>query len=260
MRFCHDVWRDVNICCFTRASDCIPLSSSSQVIVYLWKKNVHTHEFVKMCTTTFVTFFTQTKSGVCLEFVQCGHHHPRKPERQSRACIRNRLFLWALTSRLPRSYWCKGSSLRENRFHATSAFPWDNIYWAAACCLFLVFLFLLAAFSSYLSSLEAPQPATHLPRQKSGSWGRHKASIDYFSIPASVTPATTGQQLSPKICNWDWQDSLTLLGLQSRFGGKLLIVWVVCPQNGTAALKGLRALSNKPCIPVVQCCTTTVCD
>ena len=31
----------------------------------------------------------------------------------------------------------------------------------------------------------------------------------------------------------------TLLGPQSRFGDKLLRVWVVCPQNGTAVLKGL---------------------
>ena len=33
---------------------------------------------------------------------------------------------------------------------------------------------------------------------------------------------------------------------QSRFGDKLLEIRVVCPQNGTAVLKGLRQLSTKP--------------
>ena len=33
---------------------------------------------------------------------------------------------------------------------------------------------------------------------------------------------------------------LTHLGPQPRFGDKLLEASVVCPQNGTAALKGLR--------------------
>ena len=32
---------------------------------------------------------------------------------------------------------------------------------------------------------------------------------------------------------------LTPLGPQSRFGDKLLGLWMVCPQNGTAVLKGL---------------------
>ena len=32
---------------------------------------------------------------------------------------------------------------------------------------------------------------------------------------------------------------LNPLGLHSRFGGKFLIIWLVCPQNGTAVLKGL---------------------
>ena len=36
---------------------------------------------------------------------------------------------------------------------------------------------------------------------------------------------------------------LTLLVTQSRFGDKLLRIWVLCPQNGTAALKGLIAFS-----------------
>ena len=34
--------------------------------------------------------------------------------------------------------------------------------------------------------------------------------------------------------------SLTLLEPQSRFGGKLLGIRAVCPQNGTAVLNGLR--------------------
>ena len=34
---------------------------------------------------------------------------------------------------------------------------------------------------------------------------------------------------------------LNLLEPQSRFGDKLLIIWVVCPQNGTAVLKGLSS-------------------
>ena len=29
---------------------------------------------------------------------------------------------------------------------------------------------------------------------------------------------------------------------QSRFGDKLREVWVVCPENGTAVLKGIRAV------------------
>ena len=36
----------------------------------------------------------------------------------------------------------------------------------------------------------------------------------------------------------DWW--LTLLAPQSHFGDKLLKIWLVCPQNGTAVLKGLR--------------------
>ena len=35
---------------------------------------------------------------------------------------------------------------------------------------------------------------------------------------------------------------LTPLEPQSRFGDKLLEIWVFCPQNGTAVLKGLRNL------------------
>ena len=38
---------------------------------------------------------------------------------------------------------------------------------------------------------------------------------------------------------------LTHLEPQSRFGLKLLEFWVVCPQNGTAVLKGLVGLSSK---------------
>ena len=40
--------------------------------------------------------------------------------------------------------------------------------------------------------------------------------------------------------------TLTLLGPQSRFGGKLLELWVVCPQNGTAVLKGLSEQVEVP--------------
>ena len=36
---------------------------------------------------------------------------------------------------------------------------------------------------------------------------------------------------------------LTLLGPQSRFGHNLLEIWLVCPQNGAAVLKGLKASS-----------------
>ena len=34
--------------------------------------------------------------------------------------------------------------------------------------------------------------------------------------------------------------ALTLLGPQSRFGDKLLRIWLVCPKNETAVLKGLK--------------------
>ena len=33
---------------------------------------------------------------------------------------------------------------------------------------------------------------------------------------------------------------ITPLEPQSRFGDKLLEIWQVCPQNGTAVLKGLK--------------------
>ena len=39
---------------------------------------------------------------------------------------------------------------------------------------------------------------------------------------------------------------LTLLGPQPRFGDQLLGIWVVCPPNGTAVLKGLRR-PLRPC-------------
>ena len=42
------------------------------------------------------------------------------------------------------------------------------------------------------------------------------------------------------------QDILTLLGPQSRFGDKLLTIWVVCPLNGTAVLNGLTT-TNPTC-------------
>ena len=41
---------------------------------------------------------------------------------------------------------------------------------------------------------------------------------------------------------WEKKVGLTLSGLQSRFGDKLLEIWAVCPHNGTAVLKGLKAL------------------
>ena len=44
---------------------------------------------------------------------------------------------------------------------------------------------------------------------------------------------------------------LTLLGPQSRFGDKLLVIRVVCPQNGTAVLKALTPG------PVVMLAVTT---
>ena len=40
-------------------------------------------------------------------------------------------------------------------------------------------------------------------------------------------------------CTMSWW-LLTLLEPQSRFGDKILGIWLVCPQNGTAVLKGLR--------------------
>ena len=39
--------------------------------------------------------------------------------------------------------------------------------------------------------------------------------------------------------------TLTLLGLQSRFGDKLLRIRLVCPQNGTAVLKASRTQNGK---------------
>ena len=39
---------------------------------------------------------------------------------------------------------------------------------------------------------------------------------------------------------------LALVRVQSRFGDKLLGIWLVCPQNGTAVLKGLTTLGLEP--------------
>ena len=36
---------------------------------------------------------------------------------------------------------------------------------------------------------------------------------------------------------------MTLLGPQSRLEDKLLRIWLVCPQNGTAVLKGLKTIA-----------------
>ena len=43
--------------------------------------------------------------------------------------------------------------------------------------------------------------------------------------------------------------SLTLLGLQSRVGDKPLKVSVVCPQNGTAVLKGSKGSDSTEELP-----------
>ena len=44
---------------------------------------------------------------------------------------------------------------------------------------------------------------------------------------------------------------LTLLGPQSHLGGKSLGIWIVCPQIGTAVLKGLIPIVGLvPCYPV----------
>ena len=51
--------------------------------------------------------------------------------------------------------------------------------------------------------------------------------------------------LGPKIS--DRLSSLTLLEPQSRFGDKPLKLQVVCPQNGTAVLKGL---SEEPAVRI----------
>ena len=42
--------------------------------------------------------------------------------------------------------------------------------------------------------------------------------------------------------------SLTLLGPQSRFGVKSLGIRMVCPQIGTAVLKGLRCFVDRTCL------------
>ena len=40
--------------------------------------------------------------------------------------------------------------------------------------------------------------------------------------------------------------SLTLVGLQSRFGDESLVIRLVCPQIGTAVLKGIRVQPVPP--------------
>ena len=42
------------------------------------------------------------------------------------------------------------------------------------------------------------------------------------------------------IRNQDQRRALTPSEPQSRFGETLLEIWLVCPQNGTAVLKGLK--------------------
>ena len=43
---------------------------------------------------------------------------------------------------------------------------------------------------------------------------------------------------------------LTPLGPQSRFGDKLLEICLVCPQNGTAVLKGLTVNPVSTAVPI----------
>ena len=49
-----------------------------------------------------------------------------------------------------------------------------------------------------------------------------------------------------------WWNELIPLEPLSRFGDELLEIWVICPQSGTAVLKGLRRATNEyPLLPRV---------
>ena len=52
-------------------------------------------------------------------------------------------------------------------------------------------------------------------------------------------------------CDHEIRQILTLIGLESRFGDKLLRIRVLCPQNGTAVLKGLTKCGNVRSIMVL---------
>ena len=45
--------------------------------------------------------------------------------------------------------------------------------------------------------------------------------------------------------------AISFIGLQSRFGDKLLGIRVVCPPNGTAALNGLTGGWVAPYSPII---------
>ena len=58
--------------------------------------------------------------------------------------------------------------------------------------------------------------------------------INPFFVPVVPHPSTTSVRA----------DSLTLLELQSHFGGNTLKFQVLCPQIGTAVLKGLKVFKD----------------
>ena len=79
----------------------------------------------------------------------------------------------------------------------------------------------------------------HTPSDKKPSLGSE------FLFPCPVCVFSHKNVLSTSSTTSVRADYLTPLEPQSRLGDKLLEIWAVCPQNGTAVLKGLRS-------PVIQ--------
>ena len=53
---------------------------------------------------------------------------------------------------------------------------------------------------------------------------------------------TCDPYISKQTCTRRTRQHFNPLGLQPRLGDKLLKIWLVCPQNGTAVLKGLKKI------------------
>ena len=85
------------------------------------------------------------------------------------------------------------------------------------------------------------QVLRHVPVQ---TWSPRTKRCQITSAPYRSTPLPNLLGLRSCFGNKPFRP-LTHLELQSHFGDKPLKLLVVCPQNGTAVLKGLRRLSPK---------------
>ena len=74
-----------------------------------------------------------------------------------------------------------------------------------------------------------------------------RALVEYVAAPYMRSPVGENmiglKTVTPKSLPLHGSKLSTLLGLQPRFGNKLLGIRVVSPQNGAAVLKGLTVTS-----------------